>query len=142
MAKTCKMMISLGFFFHCFLILFFLAARRVKVQKVVKMKNKNYIRQALYLRNSILCDHNFWHTCVKWWYLQALFFIFSKFWFSRVLSGGKMSRNSPYWQKILSVALNNSGTINHIIAICGTQVQNDHVSWLFSFYQNFDFSGC
>ena len=58
-------MISLGFFFHCFLILFFLAARGVKVQKVVKMKNKNYIRQALYLMNSILCDHNFWYTCVK-----------------------------------------------------------------------------
>ena len=60
------------------------------------MKNKNYIRQAQYLRNSIPCDHNFWYTCVKWWYLQALFFIFSKFWFSRVFSGVK-------WQEIVYI---------------------------------------
>ena len=29
-----------------------------------------------YLRNSISYDHEFWHTCVKWWYLQAFFFFF------------------------------------------------------------------
>ena len=28
-----------------------------------------------YLRNSITYDHDFWYTCVKWWYVQTFFFI-------------------------------------------------------------------
>ena len=39
------------------------------------MKN-NYILYMPYLRNSIAYDHDFWYTCVKWWYLQVLFFIY------------------------------------------------------------------
>ena len=32
------------------------------------------------LRNCALSNHNFWYTCVKWWYLQVFFFlIFFKF---------------------------------------------------------------
>ena len=43
---------------------------------IVKMKNNNYICHALHLRNSIAYDHNFWYTCVKWWYLQVFFPLF------------------------------------------------------------------
>ena len=32
-----------------------------------------------YLRNYISYDCHLWYTCVKWWYLQVFFFIFSKF---------------------------------------------------------------
>ena len=31
-----------------------------------------------YLRNRTSSNHNFWHTCVKWWFLQV-FFSFLKF---------------------------------------------------------------
>ena len=34
---------------------------------------------APYLRKHTLCDHSFWYTCVKWWYLQ--FFVFFSFFF-------------------------------------------------------------
>ena len=27
----------------------------------------------IFFRNH--CDHNFWYTCVKWWYLQVIFFL-------------------------------------------------------------------
>ena len=37
------------------------------------MKNDSYICHALYLRNSIACDHVFWYICVKWWFLQVFF---------------------------------------------------------------------
>ena len=46
------------------------------------MKNKNYIRHAPYLRNTIGYDHDFWYTCVKWWYLQVRFSFFWYFHFS------------------------------------------------------------
>ena len=64
-----------GVFFNFFLILIFWAVRGVKGQKVAqKMKNNNYICHVLYLRNSVAYDHDFWFTCVKWWYLQVFFF--------------------------------------------------------------------
>ena len=44
-----------------------------KCQKKPNMKNDNCIRHALYLRNIIAYGHDFWYTCVKWWYLQAFF---------------------------------------------------------------------
>ena len=39
--------------------------------------------------------HNFWYTCIKWWYLQA-FFHFSKiliFWAVRRVKGQKVAQN-------------------------------------------------
>ena len=36
-----------------------------------KMKNNNYIHHVPYLRNSIAYDHDFWYTCLEWWYLQV-----------------------------------------------------------------------
>ena len=26
-----------------------------------------------YLRNYTSCDHNFWYTCIKWWYPKVIF---------------------------------------------------------------------
>ena len=34
------------------------------------------IHRTPHLRNRTSCDHNFWYTCVKWWYLQVFFFHF------------------------------------------------------------------
>ena len=35
-----------------------------------------------HLRNRTSFNHNFWYTCVKWWYLQVFFhFIFLEIWF-------------------------------------------------------------
>ena len=47
-----------------------------------KIKSNNYICHALYLRNSIACDHDFWYICVKWWHLQVFFPLFWNFHFS------------------------------------------------------------
>ena len=41
-----------------------------------------------YLMNSISYDHEFWRTCVKWWYLQAFFLLYI-FGFSRQLGREK-----------------------------------------------------
>ena len=48
------------------------------------MKNKNYICHAPYLRNSIAYDHEFWYTCVKWWYFEVLFDFFDIFIFPAI----------------------------------------------------------
>ena len=40
------------------------------------MKSNYHNHHAPYLRNSKVYDHDFWCTCVKWWYLQAFFFHF------------------------------------------------------------------
>ena len=74
------------------------------------MKNNNYIRHALYLRNSIAYDHDFCYTSVKWWYLHAFFCCCWYFHFSGCYEG-KRPKNGPRWQKVLSVALHISGTI-------------------------------
>ena len=66
------------------------------------MKNNNYICYVPYLRNSIAYDHDFWCTCVKWWYLHFFIFFFiqfSKFWFFELLvekgkKQPKMTRSS------------------------------------------------
>ena len=50
---------------------------------------------APYLRNHTSSNHNFWYTCVKWWYLQvsfALFWNFDFFVFRRV-KVQKMAQN-------------------------------------------------
>ena len=60
------------------------------------------------------------------------FFIFSKFSYFGLL-GGKKAKNSPKWQKILSVMLDILGTIYHMIVIYGTHVQDDNISRHFVF---------
>ena len=55
------------------------------------MKINNYICHLSYHRNIIVYDHDFWYTCVKWWYLQVIFFF--KILIFCVVSGVK-------WQKM------------------------------------------
>ena len=44
---------------------------------------------------------------------------------------GKRAKNVPKWEKILSFVLHISGTIHHMIIICGTHVYNDNISSCF-----------
>ena len=68
------------------------------------MKNKNYIQNMPYLRNSKAYDHDFWYTwydhdfgdtCIKWWCLQAFHSFFQNldfFWVVSEVKGQKMSK--------------------------------------------------
>ena len=47
------------------------------------------------------------------------FFKILNFW---IIRGGKKAKNSPKRQKILSVALEISGTIHDMVVICGIQL--------------------
>ena len=49
-------------------------------------------------------------------HISRCFFVFSEFWFSRVL-GDQKSKNGPKWQKIMSVLFLISGTISNIIVV-------------------------
>ena len=79
-----------------------------------------------YLRNPLSSDHDFWHTCVKWWYPAGVFFHFLKiliFW--AVRGGGtwgKRAKNGLKLQQNLSGVLHISGTMHHMTVICGTFV--------------------
>ena len=57
------------------------------------MKNNNYIRRALYLRNSIAYDHDFWKNCVKWYISRYVFHFFKIliFWVVSWVKGQKMA---------------------------------------------------
>ena len=44
------------------------------------------VRHASYIRNRTSSNHNFWYTCVKWWYIQKFFF-FLKLCFFGLLEG-------------------------------------------------------
>ena len=56
-------------FFSFFEILIFRAVRGVKGQEIAQNEKISYIRHVPYLRNSKAYNHDFWYTCVKWWYL-------------------------------------------------------------------------
>ena len=96
---------------------------------------KNSVRHAPYLRNHTSYDCHFWYTC-KMITSQGLYFIFSKFWFFRLLRGLNRKK-CPKWQRILSVALDNSVIIHHMIVIFGTHLYNDKPTGVF-----FIFSKC
>ena len=49
-------------------------------------------------------------------------------------------QGSPKWQKILSIALQISESIHHMIVIFGTRVKWWHIQILSSFFWSFDFS--
>ena len=57
-----------------------------------------------YLRNRISSNHNFWYTCVKWWYLKVFFLYFEILIFWAVRKGKKRGggvkgeKNSPKWK--------------------------------------------
>ena len=84
------------------------------------VQNDKVICHAPYLRNHTSYDCHFWYTCVKWCKVCVkppglFFFIFFNFDFSGC-SRVKEQKNSPKWQKILSVTLHISSTIDHILA--------------------------
>ena len=107
-----------SFFWNC-------AVRGVKVQKKPKMKSNNCICHVPDLRKSIAYDHDFWCTCVKWWYLRNFFFIVLKFSFSGCYRG-KSAKKRPKWKiAITSITRHISGTVKHMIMIFGTLVLND-----------------
>ena len=105
------------------------------------MKNKNKICHAPYLSNSVAYDHDFWCTCIKWWYLQEFFF-FLIFIFQAVrgVKGQKKRpkmknnyiRHAPY--------LRNNAAYDHDFWY--TIVKWWYLQVVFSFFQNFDFLGC
>ena len=133
-------------FFPFFLkFLFFGLLRGWKVKNLPKIKYNSYNRHAPYPKNSIAYDHEFWYTCVKWWYLQVFFFFFFYifiFWAVRGVKGQK-------WPKMTK-------------KICLLQLisQEPYIIWLWfmvhlckimmalafffllSFFQNFNSLGC
>ena len=120
----CKMMISLGVLFIFSKFWFFgllVGDRGVKGQKMIQ-NEKNSICHTPYLRNHISYDFDLWYFMCKMIISPGFIFIFSKIWFSGLLGGHKKVNKSPKWQKILSVPLDISGAIHHMIVICGTQV--------------------
>ena len=87
--------------------------------------------RAAYLMNRTSSDHNFWYTYVKWWYLQAVSFIFSKFYFFELL-GGKRAKSGPIWEiTVTSVTHHISGPVHYLIIICGTLISNHDISGRF-----------
>ena len=88
-------------FFHFFEIFIFWVVSREgggeKGKKLPNMKNI-YIRHTPYFRNSIAYDHDFWYTCLKWWYLQVFLALFEIFIFLAVRGGKgqKIAQNEKY----------------------------------------------
>ena len=65
--------------------------RRILMCVFIHLSVSPSIPHAPYLRIHTSCDHNFWYTRVKWWYLQAFFFFFFlnffQNWFIRLIMG-------------------------------------------------------
>ena len=84
---------------HFSQILIFRVSSRVKGQKMTQNDRKlclsSYITQEAY----IVCSWFWVHIC-KMMTSPDAFFIFSKFWFARLL-GGERAKIGPKWQKIL-----------------------------------------
>ena len=122
---------------------------RPSIRLSVRLSNHPSVCHTPYLRNSKAFDHDFWYTCVKWRYLQGVFFsFFLKFWFFGLLGGGghggrsKREKNGPRWQK---------NSVLHFIS------QEPYIIWswfmihmwkgiiypvfVFTFFPNFNFWG-
>ena len=122
-------------FFHFFDIFIFWAVEGVNRWKTVQ--NEKY---QLHLSCAISQEHehDFWCTCVRWWYLQVFFSFFWNFHFLGWKYIAKMKYNYIYhvpylrnsiedkkWPKITknSVSLSISGTVLHVIVIWYTCVE-------------------
>ena len=122
MVHMCQMIIAPGTFSYFFKILIFQAIREVKFQKTVQ-NDKSSVRHPPYLRNHISYDCHLWYSFVKWQYLQKFFSFFQNFDFSGFSWWGwGRAKNGSKWQQNLSVALDISGTIHHIIVIYGANL--------------------
>ena len=60
------------------------------------MKNNSYMCHVPYLRNRAY-DHDFWYTCVKWWYLQQIYFHFFKILIFRVFQSSSINVKRKFW---------------------------------------------
>ena len=88
---------------------------------------KNSVSLTLYLRNRTWYNCGFWYTC-KMMVSPAFCFIFSKFGFFRLLEAWKGKK----WPKITNLSLSHSVSVDHIIKIFGTQLENNDISRCFS----------
>ena len=95
-----------------------------------------------HLRNSIAYDHDFWYTCIKQWYLQVFLFVFSKFWFSRLLGdvkGQKMAQNNKNCCLMRFISEESYIIwLSFMVDMCKMIISLG----LFSVFESFDFPGC
>ena len=101
------------------------------------------VHRAPYLRNCTSFNHNFWYTCVKWWYLRAFFsfFIFEIFIFWAVMGvkGQKIAQNEKYNYIRHTPYLRNSKAYDH--DFCYTYVKWWYILVFFLIFLNFSFFG-
>ena len=92
-------------FFHSFNILIFWVVGRGKMAKMVHDEKKLYLSHSISQEPYIIWFSFKVHMC-KMIISIGFFVIFSKFWFFSLSRGwGKRVKNSPKWQKIMSVVL-------------------------------------
>ena len=132
-------------FFHFFKTLILRVVRgrrRCKGQKMVQ-NGKIFCLSCSISQESYIIWFSFVALMFKMIIPPGDFFIFSKFSFSRLLGGVKGQKIAQNDKKILSVMLDISGTIHHVIIICDAQMYNDKSPGIFFlFFQNFHFLGC
>ena len=134
------MIISPGFF-HSFEIYIFWAVRGVKGQKIAQNEKYQLHLSCTISRSSIAYDHEFWYTCVKWWYLELFFNFFYIFIFLAVggVKGQKIAqKNNNYIHH--APYLRNSIAYDH--ALWYISVKGWYLQVLFSILWYFHFSGC
>ena len=54
-----------------------------------------------HISRKVAYNHDFWYTCVKWWYLQEFFFFFHFFFWNfhfSICLECKRAKNSPKWK--------------------------------------------
>ena len=103
----CEVIISSG----DFKILIFWVVSWIKVQKMVQNDKEICLSCSISQEPYIIWFLFMVHIC-KMIISLGIFLIFPNFDFSGWFFGGKRTKNSPKWQKILSVALSIPGTIH------------------------------
>ena len=112
----------------------FWVLRVIKGQKTV-LNGKKFCRSCSISQEPYMIWLSFKVYMCKMVISSGTFFIFAKFcffWVVKMQKGKK--KNSPKWQKILSIVLYISGTIPSMIVIYGTLVWNDNTSRQFSYF--------
>ena len=124
MVHMCKVIITPGsisiFSKFWFFRLLGGGGERSKVQKLVQNDKNFCLSRSVSQKLNIIWFSFKSHLC-KMIISPGGFSIFTKFWFFGLLRG-KKAKNSPKWQKILSVVLHISGTIHHMTVIYGTHL--------------------
>ena len=132
MVHMCKMIISPGIFFQFFKILIFWIGWGVKGQKAIQNDKKFCPLCSVSQESYILCLSFMVHPCKMIISPGICFHIFKIL----IVWAVKKAKDSPKWQKILSIVLHISGTIHHMTVIYGTHLQNDNIfSCVFHFFK-------